>query len=107
MSVEAAAQDRVKCLLTIKRTSAHHRVKPPLTITKCAATTRNIRRRIASERDETHHRRQGRRRPKHWQNYDIQTETSRPMSGSTEKDYEVGYKKPQAKYSVIFIVFAC
>jgi hypothetical protein len=34
MSVEAAAQDRVKCLLTIKRTSAHHRVKPPLTITE-------------------------------------------------------------------------
>jgi hypothetical protein len=48
-----------------------------------------------------------RRRPKRWQNYDIQTETSRPMSSSTEKDYEGGYKKPQAKYSVIFIVFAC
>jgi hypothetical protein len=29
------------------------------------------------------------------------------MSSSTEKDYEIGYKKPQAKYSVIFIVFAC
>jgi hypothetical protein len=41
MSVEAAAQDRVKCLLTIKRTSAHHRVKPPLTITEMRTFTPN------------------------------------------------------------------
>jgi hypothetical protein len=42
MSVEAAAQDRVKCLLTIKRTSAHHRVKPPLTITEMRRHVANV-----------------------------------------------------------------